>query len=199
MKPKKHSDKKEKQPALMSGYAIIGLITGLFSLLLGWIPLIGWPFIILAIVLSIIGLVKIRRHEHRGKGLAITGLVMGIIGLVLAVLVMVVIIMSDAKTCTTEDCFIDKAYECGHASFRPQFGETGVIQYYTQDCVFTKTMIEVGEDEPQVLRDLLNNKSLYCSYAEEEFDEEWMTSAALGYEDCEGELKDIMMELLLIS
>ncbi|MFC1722736.1 FecR domain-containing protein [Nanoarchaeota archaeon] len=59
------------------------LILGLFSLLLGWMPLIGWILIILTFIFGFKAL------KTSGKKLAIMGLVMGLMSLILSVFVFI--------------------------------------------------------------------------------------------------------------
>jgi len=69
-----------------SGYAITALIMGIFSLIIGWIPIIGWIFIILGITFGFLGLSATKDGKNSGKGMAIAGLIMSGIPLVLGVL-----------------------------------------------------------------------------------------------------------------
>jgi len=69
------------------GMAVGGFVTGLLSLLVGWIvPVVGVVLGVLGIVLGSLGRSRGRR-EHAPTGLATAGLVLGAIGLVIAVLV----------------------------------------------------------------------------------------------------------------
>jgi hypothetical protein len=67
--------------------ALTGMILGILSVTLVCCCL-GMPFNLAAIICSTIGLVQIRRDPQReqGKGLAIAGLVLGLLSLLLAVL-----------------------------------------------------------------------------------------------------------------
>jgi len=66
------------------GFAIASLVFGILGLILGAIPLFGWALWILAIVLSIVALNRIKRDNNlEGKGLAVTGLILGLVALVL--------------------------------------------------------------------------------------------------------------------
>ena len=67
-----------------SGFAIASLILGILSLFIGWIPLLGWLIVILSITFGIIALRKIDNKELTGRGLAIAGIVMGLLGLISA-------------------------------------------------------------------------------------------------------------------
>lgn len=59
-----------------NGAGVAGLVFGILSLCLGWIPYIGWLFILLGLIFSIVGLAK----RNATKGAAIAGLILSIIG-----------------------------------------------------------------------------------------------------------------------
>ena len=68
-----------------NGMGVAGFVTGLLSLLGGWlIPLVGVVLGILGVVLGAMGRSRGRR-EHAPTGLATAGIVLGAIGLVVAV------------------------------------------------------------------------------------------------------------------
>lgn len=69
-----------------SGFAIASLILGIFSILLGWVPFFGWILVILAIVFGILALINIDKGLNSGRGLAIAGLILGVIGFILTLL-----------------------------------------------------------------------------------------------------------------
>jgi hypothetical protein len=72
--------------------ALAGMIAGVLSVLDIFIPGLSWAEAlpgIAAIVLSAMGLTRIRRGETGGLGLAVTGLVTGVVGLVVFVLAFV--------------------------------------------------------------------------------------------------------------
>ncbi len=67
-----------------SGLAIAGLVTGIIALVSSFIPLLNvlsFPFVILAIVFGAIGLYQVRKGTKGGKGIAIGGLVCGVLAL----------------------------------------------------------------------------------------------------------------------
>ncbi len=78
-----------------SGYAIASLILGIISLIIGWIPIFGWIFIILALIFGFTALKKIKNnHNITGRGLAIAGIVMGLIPLVITLLITLLVGLS---------------------------------------------------------------------------------------------------------
>lgn len=72
-----------------NGLGLTGFIVGLIGLLISFIPLVGvvaWPLVILGIIFSAIGIAKAVKGRATNKGLAITGLVVSIAGLVVCIL-----------------------------------------------------------------------------------------------------------------
>ena len=73
-----------------NGAAVAALITGIIALLLSWIPainILGFLLAIVAIVTGFIGMKKANAPGGSGKGLAIGGLVTGILAILVTVLV----------------------------------------------------------------------------------------------------------------
>lgn len=68
--------KMKEDKKVLNAFALVGFILGLLSVALYWV--IG-IVPILAIIFSIIGLVSVKKSGHKGKGFAITGLVLGIV------------------------------------------------------------------------------------------------------------------------
>ena len=63
------------------GFAIAALVLGICAFVFCWIPVLNWILGILAVVFGIIALVKKAK-----KGMAITGLVLGAVGLLVAII-----------------------------------------------------------------------------------------------------------------
>lgn len=73
-------------PAPMNGKSIAGFVLGILSIV---VPYIGLLFGIIAIILSALSLKEIRMRYEQGRGLAIAGLVCGIVGtLIYAILIL---------------------------------------------------------------------------------------------------------------
>jgi site-specific recombinase len=88
-----------RQPAAhkKQGMAVASMVLGILSVLIGWIPVVGWftgfPMALLAVILGAvaIGQANKKPDEFGGKGMAITGLVLGIVTLALALLFWIVV------------------------------------------------------------------------------------------------------------
>ncbi|MGO1051943.1 MmpS family transport accessory protein [Crossiella sp. CA198] len=71
-------------PQPSNGIGTTGFILGLVGLIISLIPLFGviaWPLVILGIIFSAIGLVRIKNGKADNKGLTIAGLVAAVVGL----------------------------------------------------------------------------------------------------------------------
>ncbi len=75
--------------AEISGFAIAGLIFGILSLFIAWLPLFGLLFVILTLIICFLALNKIKKKKLSGQGMAIAGLVMGFLGLIPALIITV--------------------------------------------------------------------------------------------------------------
>jgi hypothetical protein len=72
-----------------NGLGLTGFVLGLVGLVLSFIPLIGvvaWPLVILGVIFSAIGISKAVKGRATNKGMAITGLVLSVIGIVICIL-----------------------------------------------------------------------------------------------------------------
>jgi len=69
-----------------NGMGIAALILGILGLLTSWL-LFGGLFGLLAIVLGFVGLGRVRRGEASNRGMAITGIVLGLLSVAVAVLI----------------------------------------------------------------------------------------------------------------
>ena len=74
----------QPQPRAGNGLAVASLICGIVSLVLFCVWFVSVPLGIFAIVLGVIASGKISRGEATGGGMAKTGLILGIVGIVLS-------------------------------------------------------------------------------------------------------------------
>lgn len=96
----------EKKPT--SGLAVTGLVLGIIALFSAFVPLLNllsFPFVLLAIIFGAIGLFQTVKGAKAGKGIAIAGLVLGI----LALLVTVVMYGSASAASSTSSGTLDSA------------------------------------------------------------------------------------------
>lgn len=72
-----------------NGLGTAGFVLGLVGLIFAFIPLIGvvaWPLTILGLIFGLIGTMRARSGKATNKGIAISGLVLSIIGLVICII-----------------------------------------------------------------------------------------------------------------
>ncbi|WP_320018898.1 hypothetical protein [Labilibaculum manganireducens] len=69
-----------------NGMATAGFVLALITVLFGWIPFVGWVTWLLGLIFSALGLSKANKVGV-GKGLAIAGLVISLIGIVVLLVV----------------------------------------------------------------------------------------------------------------
>ena len=100
--------------------------------------------------------------------------------------------------CTAKDCFIAAANNCSDISIQAT-ESFGTVKYSTSGCVFTKTIISLNQNESADMRAALTGKSLTCVYEKNKFDSGLLTSLVIGIENCDGELKEIISQLVLFS
>ncbi|MFC1685494.1 hypothetical protein ACFLZZ_00550 [Nanoarchaeota archaeon] len=103
-----------------------------------------------------------------------------------------------AKDCDTAECFITAANNCNKSEFTSK-DNGNVIFYSSEGCSVTKTVVKISEDEDQDMKDFLEGKSLTCDYEKGEFDEDVVNDLVFGIEDCTGELKKNIGQLLLFT
>jgi hypothetical protein len=77
----------QQQPGgnLSSGLAITALVLGILSLLFSWVPILGAIGGIIAAILGFIGWRKAKRGEAAGAGMAMGGLVTGVIAAIISI------------------------------------------------------------------------------------------------------------------
>jgi hypothetical protein len=113
-----HSDQHAPVPAKGSnGLATAGFVLGLLGLLSSWIPVLNIVGIILAVigvVLAAVGLAKSKK-VNAGKGLAIAGLVLGVLAVILAVLINAVFVSAvDKAVDETTDTSVEAPSNAGN-------------------------------------------------------------------------------------
>ncbi|GAA1216421.1 DUF4190 domain-containing protein [Prauserella alba] len=76
-----------------NGLGITGFVLGLVGLLFSWIPFIGviaWPLVVLGLIFSILGLLRVKNLKATNKGMSIAGLVVSVLGLGVAIVMLIV-------------------------------------------------------------------------------------------------------------
>lgn len=108
-----------------------------------------------------------------------------------------VLFLTSCTICEDKDCFIKNAYDCGTVSYEAQ-EEYGIVQYEASGCVFTKTVVSLNEGEEEQIKNLVEGKSLSCPYTGA-LNTRWMYSLYADFEECDGELKEILEQLIVAA
>jgi hypothetical protein len=96
--------------------------------------------------------------------------------------------------CGTKVCFIAAANDCNKTSLTFQ-EDFGAVNYSSENCTFTKTIVHLNENESQDMKNILEGKSLTCKCERGQFDENWTSSLIIDIENCNGELRDNLASL----
>lgn len=76
------------EPPKRNGFAVAAMVCGIIGVLIAWAPFVVIAGLILAILAVVFGFQGLRRagEIHKGRGMALTGLITGVAGLVLSAL-----------------------------------------------------------------------------------------------------------------
>lgn len=106
--------------------------------------------------------------------------------------------------CTDVGCFIARANQCKTVTY-DETTDIGTISYSVDGgktagtyCVMTKEIVELDKNEDAFLKTALEKKTMECVYSPYKFNGQWMTSMVEGLEDCHGDLKEVVGQLLLL-
>lgn len=104
---------------------------GIASLLLGWIPLLGWLLIIIALIVGIIAVIKTTKET--GKTMAIIGLALSILSFVFFIIFVGVIgslayfgVMNPSKF-IPDACSFDPGFGCTDWHIDSEAGEVSIV------------------------------------------------------------------------
>lgn len=76
----------QQQPQQGNGMAVAAMVLGIIALVLFWVPVLNWILGLLGIVFGAVGMAKAGKIGGRGKGMALAGLITGLLGALLGVL-----------------------------------------------------------------------------------------------------------------
>lgn len=122
-----------------------------------------------------------------------------IIGIVIVVALLYLLMPRSPKAekCNDLDCFITNANECNSTTYL-ETSEIGTIKYsIANNCTLTKEIVELSENEDPFLKKALQGKKMECIYSKGNFNGQWIISLIEGLEDCQGDLKEAIANLLL--
>jgi hypothetical protein len=70
------------------------MVLGILGLALCWFPFVGWLCALVGIILGALGMSRAKKIGGRGKGMAIAGLICGIIGLFIGIMLFILATMA---------------------------------------------------------------------------------------------------------
>ena len=103
-----------------------------------------------------------------------------------------------ATVCEDSKCFIEEANNCDQAIYAVT-DEVGTFNYFSKDCAVIKELISFNEGENPGIVEILEGKNMVCNYEKGSFDSDIVDSLILGTENCEGELSEILPQLLIFT
>ncbi len=108
------------------------------------------------------------------------------------------------KECSTVECIVETANECEEKVLELE-EDIGTVEYSIQYdpnndfCTLNKKVAKVSDAENPVIKQMFEGKSLTCTYQPGEFNERWVTSLIYDIENCEGDLKESIGQLMVFS
>ena len=126
--------------------AIAALVLGICSLLLGWIPIVGWLIVLLAIIFGIVGIVKTHDGQLRGKGLAIAGLAMGVVVIILSVVFFFAAIayfgVADPSRFLPDKCISSSHFPCQEAELNGNQVHVNLVNSVGKNITMANVVLE---------------------------------------------------------
>ena len=133
--------------------------------------------------------------DFKKYGLISLGVIVAIAIIVLGIIYIPSLI---TQKCTTDLCFITAANQCRSVEMDRNIAGS-VYSLSEKNCVLTKTIKTVNATETPVITALLKGTSMTCSYDKNGFNDNLMTTLSLGIDNCNGDLKDALEQLLLAA
>lgn len=136
------------------------------------------------------GIAKIGERAARPKtrkALKITAII-----LIIAAFLSVAVLSFLPMKCNFDECFIEQANKCKAATYTKSIEGT-TFRLETKDCLLTKTIVNMGLDEPEEIKEEFLGKSMVCSYVEGDFSPLYLTTISGMINNCEGELRDALL------
>jgi hypothetical protein len=82
-----------------NGMAVAGMVLGIISLVLCWVPFLTWILSLLGIIFGALGIGK-GNKVGKGKGMAIAGLVCAILGAILSIIIFILALRAAKELAT---------------------------------------------------------------------------------------------------
>lgn len=126
-------------------------------------------------------------------------LITGVILVAVALIYGSISLIGTATDCGYDkQCFIQQANRCNKAIVRENLAGT-IVKYTTNNCVLTKNMEQVAENEPEQVKLLFQGKSMTCPYSQNSFNPFLVESIITSLDTCSGDLKTVLNEISIVQ
>lgn len=122
--------------------------------------------------------------------------ILGVVFIIIVAFVLVLFLFQEKNCNYDKQCFIESALKGDSVSVKEEIiGST--LEYEFDGTTLIKRFVSFDSTEPQEVQDLLKGKKMTCTF--DTFDETIIDGIFGGIEYCEGELKDVVYELSILS
>lgn len=102
-------------------------------------------------------------------------------------------------SCDSQACFVAAANACQPSQWTSS-DDIATFKYIsTRACVFSKTLVTLNSAETAQMKTFLQGKNLTCVYTQGQFDSHLVTSMLAGTQNCSGQLKESLGELIVFA
>lgn len=114
------------------------MVLGIIGLVLCWLPFVGWLCALVGVILGALGMSKAKKLGGKGKGMAVAGLVCGIVGLAIGILLFALAMMATKAL----ESYVEKG-RAMESSLQLRSIERHVKTYYVEQARFPKSAPEM--------------------------------------------------------
>lgn len=116
----------------------------------------------------------------------------------IAIVLIIYFALPSATDCSNDrTCFAEKANSCSNVVMTETIGDGTIVKYSAKDCVLTKKIETFASTEPAEVVTFFKGKEMTCKYNMNNFDVNMISGLSIGIDNCEGALKDAIIELRL--
>ncbi len=141
-----------------------------------------------------VGSPALYQEQPRGEKLPITAFLISFAIVIIITLVVFAVWPRSTDCGTDRACFLEEANKCDKATMEEPLEPGTTISYSTDGCVLVTTIL-VESDQPSETIDYIGNKAMECGYTRGSLDDSVFDFPPASLEDCEGELKDIILSV----
>jgi hypothetical protein len=94
----------------------------------------------------------------------------------------------------TKEEFVSRVQSCRSGAYLGHV-DGSIVKYETKNCVVSKEVTHIGDGEPDEIKVLFEGKRMVCEYRKGEFNFDNIDYIMADIDSCNGDLKDILLEL----